>query len=75
MISYSLYLAHKAAMHLTESWLGTQLEGQGLLAFVVYSVAILLMGALLHYTVEGPFLRLREWLLLRRQNAVAVPEF
>jgi peptidoglycan/LPS O-acetylase OafA/YrhL len=75
LISYSLYLTHKAAMHLTESWLGTQLEGRGLLAFAVYSAAVLLMGALLHYTVEGPFLRLREWLLLRRQNAVAVPEF
>ena len=74
LISYSLYLTHKAAMHLTQSWFGTQLEGQGLLAFAFYGVAVLLMGALLHYTVEGPFLRLREWLLLRRQNVVAVPE-
>ena len=74
LISYSLYLTHKAAMHLTQSWFGTQLEGQELLAFAVYGVAVLLMGALLHYTVEGPFLRLREWLLLRRQNVVAVPE-
>jgi peptidoglycan/LPS O-acetylase OafA/YrhL len=75
LISYSLYLTHKAAMHLTESWFGAQLEAQGLLAFVVYGAAVLLMGALLHYTVEGPFLRLRERLLLRRKNIAAVPEF
>ena len=75
LISYSLYLTHKAAMHLTQSWFGPLLEGRGLLAFAVYSAAILLMGALLHYTVEGPFLRLREWWLLRRRNVAAVPEF
>jgi peptidoglycan/LPS O-acetylase OafA/YrhL len=75
LISYSLYLTHKAAMHLTESWFGAQLEGHGLLAFVVYGAAVLLMGALLHYSVEGPFLRLRERLLLRRKNIAAVPEF
>ena len=75
LISYSLYLTHKAAMHLAGSWFGAQLEGQGLIAFAAYAVAVLLAGALLHYTVEGPFLRLREWLLLRRRNVAAVPEF
>ena len=75
LISYSLYLTHKAAMHLTESWFGAQLPGHGPLAFVVYGAAVLLMGALLHYSVEGPFLRMRERLLLRRKNIAAVPEF
>ena len=75
LISYSLYLTHKAAMHLTESWFGAQLQGHGPLAFVVYGAAVLLMGALLHYSVEGPFLRMRERLLLRRKNIAAVPEF
>lgn len=75
LISYSLYLTHKGAMHLAGSWFGAQLEGRGLLAFAVYAAAVVLAGALLHYTVEGPFLRLREWLLLRKKNVIAVPEF
>lgn len=37
-----------------------KLEGYGLLAFFAYAAATLLGGALLHYAVERPFLRLRE---------------
>ena len=59
-ISYSLYLVHKAVFHLVETTWGPALEGRGLVAFCVYGAAALLAGAVLYYTVERPFLRLRE---------------
>ncbi|EIL98773.1 hypothetical protein RHOFW104T7_03555 [Rhodanobacter thiooxydans] len=39
---------------------GTALQGQRALAFATYALAVLLLGAALHYLVERPFLRLRE---------------
>ncbi len=71
LVSYSLYLTHKAAMHLLGRSFGLQLEGQGLLAFAAYALAVLVAGALLHYTVERPFLLLRERLLARGETAAA----
>ncbi|MBB3835292.1 peptidoglycan/LPS O-acetylase OafA/YrhL [Xanthomonas arboricola] len=65
-ISYSLYLTHKAMFHVTQGWLGAALDGHGLLAFAVYGGVALLVGALLHYAVERPFLRLRGMLLRQR---------
>lgn len=59
-ISYSLYLSHKAVMHMVHAILAPALEGRYLLAFVLYTLAVLLAGALLYYSVERPFLRLRE---------------
>lgn len=60
LISYSLYLSHKAVFHLVESAMPPQLEGHSLLAFIVYALSTLLVGALLYYSVERPFLRLRD---------------
>ncbi|MGC1547247.1 MAG: acyltransferase [Rhodanobacter sp.] len=60
LTSYSLYLSHKAVLHLVEVTLGTQVDGHGVLTFAVYTLAVLAVGALLYYTVERPFLRLRE---------------
>lgn len=60
LTSYSLYLTHKAVFHLIRVALGKQLDGHGYAAFVVYAVAVLLVGSLLHYGVERPFLRLRD---------------
>jgi peptidoglycan/LPS O-acetylase OafA/YrhL len=59
-ISYSLYLSHKLAMHAVHEWLAPLLPLQGLALFPVYAVAILLLGAALHYGVERPGLRLRD---------------
>ena len=36
------------------------MQGQRALAFATYALAVLLLGAALHYLVERPFLRLRE---------------
>lgn len=58
-ISYSLYLSHKLAMHRVESLLAAHPGVHGLAAFAAYAVGILMLGTLLHYTVERPFLRLR----------------
>ncbi len=56
-ISYSLYLSHKLVMHAVS----VAIDGRthGVLAFSLYAVAIIAVGALLHYAVERPGLRLR----------------
>ena len=59
-VSYSLYLSHKLAMHAVHEWLVPVLPLQGLAQFPVYAVAILAVGAALHYVVEKPCLRLRD---------------
>jgi peptidoglycan/LPS O-acetylase OafA/YrhL len=66
LISYSLYLVHKPVYHMVQSAFGTQLQGQGTIAFLAYAAAAVLAGALLHYAVERPFLRLRERVTLRQ---------
>ncbi len=66
-ISYSLYLSHKIALHLVQVWLVPSLPGSRVLMFLTYAVAVLLLGALLYYTVERPFLLWRD----RRQVAAA----
>ena len=69
--SYSLYLTHKIAFGLVERAFGSVLEGHMLLAFIVYASATLAAGALLHYAVERPGLRLRmHW--QRSRTAVTV---
>ena len=58
-MSYSLYLSHKLAMHAVAGMLAARPAIQGPLAFAVYGFAIIAVGAVLHYAVERPFLRLR----------------
>lgn len=59
-VSYSLYLSHKIALHLVQVHIAPALEGGGLLLFIVYAMAVLALGAVLHYTVERPFLQWRD---------------
>jgi peptidoglycan/LPS O-acetylase OafA/YrhL len=59
-ISYSLYLSHKLAFHAVQTTLAAQLQGHRMLLFFAYAMAVMLLGATLHYLVERPFLRLRE---------------
>jgi peptidoglycan/LPS O-acetylase OafA/YrhL len=65
-ISYSLYLSHKIAFHIVATTLGARLQGHDAIAFVTYAVAVLMLGAALHYLVERPCLRLRERRAIRR---------
>ncbi|MEP6908066.1 MAG: hypothetical protein ABI858_08820, partial [Pseudoxanthomonas sp.] len=57
--SFSLYLTHKAAFHVTRHLFGEALEGRGVMAFVAYAAAAVVVGAVLHHAVERPFLKLR----------------
>ncbi len=66
-ISYSLYLVHKAIYHVVQAQWGEQLADRGFAAFLAYGAAAIAAGAVLHYSVERPFLRLRERLPLYRR--------
>jgi len=72
-ISYSLYLSHKIAFHLVETMFGAQLQNRGIWAFLVFAFATLLLGAILHYSVERPFLRLRKRRLAHVVNVPITP--
>ncbi|MFZ5636112.1 MAG: acyltransferase family protein [Pseudomonadota bacterium] len=69
-VSYSLYLVHKPVYRLVETHLGDALDrmGNGYVAFATYGLASLIAGALLHYAVERPGLRLRGWWLSYRAS-------
>ena len=69
-ISYSLYLSHKIALHWVQVTFGAPLHGHGVLAFAAYALAILALGAALHYLIERPFLRRRD----RRAIALSTPQ-
>jgi peptidoglycan/LPS O-acetylase OafA/YrhL len=59
-LAYTLYLTHKALIHLVDAWF-PQLAGAGRGAWLaVYALCCLLAAALLHLAVERPFLRWRE---------------
>jgi peptidoglycan/LPS O-acetylase OafA/YrhL len=70
-ISYSLYLSHKAVMHMVHTVFAPALEGHYLVSFIVYALAVLLAGTLLHYAVERPFLQLRDRFLSRSRPGPA----
>jgi peptidoglycan/LPS O-acetylase OafA/YrhL len=70
-ISYSLYLSHKLAMHAVHGLLPRWPAVHGFAAFAVYALAIAATGALLHYAVERPFLRLRTRLARAGSRGVA----
>lgn len=70
-VSYSLYLVHKGIFHVVDESAGELLAGRSLIAFAVYAFAALSAAALLHYGVEQPFLRLRDWLLSGKAKAPA----
>lgn len=78
-VSYSLYLVHKPVYRLVETHLAEVLGriDNGYAAFAIYGLASLVAGAVLHYAVERPGLRLRGgWLshrTLRTRPAAVVP--
>lgn len=61
-ISCSLYLGHTIAMYLVHEMVAPVLSQrvQGLALFSFYALAVLALGAPLHYLVESPFLRWRD---------------
>ncbi|GAB1596656.1 acyltransferase family protein [Lysobacter claricitrinus] len=71
--SYSLYLTHKAVFAVVDDALPEDVHG--LARFAVIGAGAVAVGALLHYVVERPGLRMRRRLLRRRAaTAMALPE-
>lgn len=67
MLSYALYLSHKATIHVTQSSLvklGVAADGGAML--VASATASVLVACALHLAVERPFLRWRDRVLQRR---------
>jgi peptidoglycan/LPS O-acetylase OafA/YrhL len=62
-LAYSLYLSHKATMHLDRVLLGSWVPTEGNIAFAVYVGTSFLVASLLYLCVERPFLKLRDRLL------------
>jgi peptidoglycan/LPS O-acetylase OafA/YrhL len=76
-LAYSLYLTHKEIGHLCREHFGQYVQAGGWSAFAVIFSASIIAATLLYWTVERPFLRLRERLTARpfdqgsTQSAVA----
>jgi peptidoglycan/LPS O-acetylase OafA/YrhL len=73
-MSYSLYLSHKLALHAVARWLAAHPAVHGWAAFAIYAAAITALGAVLHYGVERPFLRLRDRRKTARTTATGQPD-
>ncbi len=71
LTSYSLYLSHKLVFHAVQQALPPSWASHGWLSFATYAVAVFAVGAVLHYSVERPLLRLRERLGGLRKTAPA----
>ena len=67
--AYSLYLSHKAVFHIVSEG---GLRPFGLPAFPFALVGALLIGSLLYWLVERPFLKLRDRLEGRSRTSLAV---
>lgn len=73
--SYSLYLSHKMVYQELYGRLTPWVGGHGIWTALIYTAAILAVGAALHYSVERPFLQLRDpvrrwWARRRPQQAM-----
>jgi peptidoglycan/LPS O-acetylase OafA/YrhL len=60
LVSYSVYLIHKAIFKQVQAYLPTWFADHGYATFLVYALAAFAAGAALHYVVEKPFLYLRD---------------
>jgi peptidoglycan/LPS O-acetylase OafA/YrhL len=71
-MAYSLYLTHKQIYHMVRFALGEGWDDRPILAFGVCSLAAFAGGALLYWTIERPFLLLRDRI---RKKGAHVPPF
>jgi len=70
--AYSLYLSQKLAYHAVEAWLAPALGATGYSRLGLAFGAALAAGALLYWSVERPFLRLRDRLEGPSRSSIAV---
>ncbi|PSL44750.1 peptidoglycan/LPS O-acetylase OafA/YrhL [Chitinophaga niastensis] len=69
-LSYSIYLSHKGVIHLTQGLLVKWgIEGDSIIMFLFCAGAVVMAALLLRYTIEKPFLRLRERMLDKRTTS------
>lgn len=61
-LAFSLYLTHKSVFYVVKTSIGSELASHGLLAFLVYGMAVLIVAGILYLLVERPFLSLRHQL-------------
>ena len=69
--AYSLYLSQKIAYHAVAAWLAPSLGVTGYARLAVAFAAALALGAALYWTVERPFLRLRDRLEGASRTSIA----
>jgi peptidoglycan/LPS O-acetylase OafA/YrhL len=60
LVSYSVYLVHKAIFKQVEAFWPAWFADHAYLTFIAYALAAFAAGAVLHYAVERPFLYLRD---------------
>jgi peptidoglycan/LPS O-acetylase OafA/YrhL len=65
VLSYSLYLSHKAVIHLTHTWVG--IDPASTWMFVLSAVMCVAAALVMRYAVEKPFLRIRDRVLENRR--------
>lgn len=65
-LSYSLYLTHKGVIHLTQALLANKIEVNGNLMLFICIASCVLAALLLNLTVEKPFMKLREKIIVRK---------
>ena len=70
-LSYSIYLTHKQLNHITQDFLTEYDLNKNLLILICFSVS-LIGGIFLHFTIEKPFLMLRDRLLRRKSEQLSV---
>jgi peptidoglycan/LPS O-acetylase OafA/YrhL len=73
-LSYSVYLIHKAIRHLCFVYFGKMGIDEESYWMLLLSIVFTLLAALiLRYTIEKPFLKLRDKLLTKKTNPALIP--
>ncbi|QPF72359.1 hypothetical protein G8A07_05030 [Roseateles sp. DAIF2] len=62
-----MHLVHEMLVPVLPAWV------QGLVLFAVYALAVMVLGAALHYSVERPFLRWRDHRAQSRSTVAPLP--
>jgi peptidoglycan/LPS O-acetylase OafA/YrhL len=76
-LAYSIYLTHKAVMHLDRVCFGNLLSVNWIVSLAIYAVSSLIVACVLYLCIERPFLRLRERIVYkmpaRKSGPAAAP--
>jgi len=59
-LAYSLYLTHKALIHLVDAWFPKLQSTGGIPWTIVYALVCVAAAVALHFAIERPFLKLRK---------------